>query len=55
MQEIFALDTEIKRLKELKAIHKEFRRYVEMPSINISLIFPSWSDVPTLYLLQRME
>lgn len=40
MQEIFALDTEIKRLKELKAIHKEFRRYVEMPSIIISLIFP---------------
>jgi hypothetical protein len=32
MQEIFALDLEIKRLKELKAMHKEFRRYVEMPS-----------------------
>lgn len=31
MQEIQALDQEIKRLKEVKAIHKEFRRYVEMP------------------------
>eukprot|EP00347_Sterkiella_histriomuscorum_P022990 403336376 len=31
MQEIYALDLEIKRLKELKAMHKEFRRYVEMP------------------------
>mmetsp|Transcript_27075 Transcript_27075/g.20257 ORF Transcript_27075/g.20257 Transcript_27075/m.20257 type:complete len:92 (+) Transcript_27075:757-1032(+) len=31
MQEIHALDQEIKRLKEVKAIHKEFRRYVEMP------------------------
>lgn len=26
------MDLEIKRLKELKAMHKEFRRYVEMPS-----------------------
>lgn len=33
MQEIHALDQEIKRLKEVKAIHKEFRRYVEMPRI----------------------
>ncbi|CDW87004.1 UNKNOWN [Stylonychia lemnae] len=32
LQEIHALDLEIKRLKELKAMHKEFRRYVEMPS-----------------------
>lgn len=39
MQEIQALDSEIKRLKELKAIHKEFRRYVEMPSKIVYLIF----------------
>ena len=32
MQEIHALDLEVKRLKEAKAIHKEYRRYVEMPS-----------------------
>ena len=32
MQEIHALDQEVKRLKEVKAMHKEFRRYVEMPS-----------------------
>jgi hypothetical protein len=31
MQEIHALDQEVKRLKELKVMHKEFRRYVEMP------------------------
>jgi len=33
MQEINALELELKRLRELKVIHKEFRRYVEMPSI----------------------
>jgi hypothetical protein len=33
MQEINALDLELKRLREMKVIHKEFRRYVEMPSI----------------------
>jgi len=32
MQEIHALDLEIKRLKDVKTITKEFRRYVEMPS-----------------------
>lgn len=32
MQEIHALDQEIKRLKDVKIMHKEFRRYVEMPS-----------------------
>ena len=32
MQEIHALDQELKRLREMKVIHKEFRRYVEMPS-----------------------
>ncbi len=32
MQEIHALDLELKRLREMKVIHKEFRRYVEMPS-----------------------
>lgn len=32
MQEIHALDLEIKRLKDVKTINKEFRRYVEMPS-----------------------
>ena len=31
MQEIHALDLEVKRLKEVKALHKEYRRYVEMP------------------------
>lgn len=31
MQEIHALDLELKRLREMKVIHKEFRRYVEMP------------------------
>lgn len=31
MQEIHALDLEVRRLKEAKALHKEYRRYVEMP------------------------
>lgn len=31
MQEIVALDAEAKRLKEVRAIHKEYRRYTEMP------------------------
>lgn len=31
-QEIHALDLEVQRLKEVKAIHKEYRRYVQMPS-----------------------
>lgn len=31
MQEIEALDTEIKRLKEAKALHKEYRRFACMP------------------------
>ena len=31
IQEIHALDLEVKRLKEVKAIHKEYRRFVEMP------------------------
>ena len=32
MQEIHALDLEVRRLKEAKVLHKEYRRYVEMPS-----------------------
>lgn len=32
IQEIHALDLEVKRLKRVKAIHKELRRYVDMPS-----------------------
>lgn len=39
MQEIHALDLEMKRLKELKAMQKEFRRYVEMPSIILKVNF----------------
>ncbi|TNV79072.1 hypothetical protein FGO68_gene7949 [Halteria grandinella] len=31
MQEIHSLDSEIKRLKEVQVMHKEFRRFVEMP------------------------
>lgn len=31
MQEIEALDSEIKRLKEVKALHKEYRRFACMP------------------------
>jgi hypothetical protein len=31
MQEIEALDLEIKRLKEVKALHKEYRRFANMP------------------------
>ena len=38
MQEIHALDLEVKRLKEIKAIHKEYRRYVEMPSKLIQIL-----------------
>ncbi len=38
MQEIHALDLEMKRLKELKAMQKEFRRYVEMPSKWVDLM-----------------
>jgi len=32
IQEIEALDSEVNRLKEVRAIHKEYRRYTEMPS-----------------------
>ena len=38
MQEIHALDLEVKRLKEVKAMHKEYRRYVEMPSKLLEII-----------------
>ena len=31
MQEIEGIDMEIKRLKEVKALHKEYRRYACMP------------------------
>ena len=31
MQEIEAIDLEIKRLKEVKALHKEYRRFACMP------------------------
>jgi len=31
MQEVDALDMEVKRLKEVKAMHKEFRRYACLP------------------------
>ena len=37
MQEIHALDLEVKRLKEVKAIHKEYRRYVQMPSKSLAV------------------
>ena len=40
MQEIHALDQEVKRLKDVKAMHKEFRRYVEMPSNIMMDIIP---------------
>ena len=53
MQEIHALDQEIKRLKEIKAMHKEFRRYVEMPSkISLLINYCSWCYVKTMSLLQ---
>ena len=58
MQEIHALDLEVKRLKEVKAIHKEYRRYVEMPSKSFqqeSIISFSWRNVPPMPLLQRLE
>ena len=32
MQEVEALDTEIKRLKEIKTMQREFRRFVGLPS-----------------------
>ena len=55
MQEIHALDQEIKRLKEIKAMHKEFRRYVEMPSkIYIKLFKYSWCNVKALHMLQAV-
>ena len=31
MQEIEGLDQEIKRLKEVKALHREYRRFANMP------------------------
>ena len=58
MQEIHALDLEVKRLKEVKAIHKEYRRYVEMPSKSNFQDFTnqfSWCNVPPMPLLQRLE
>jgi len=39
MQEVHALDQEIKRLKEAKSMQKEFRRYVEMASKELYLIY----------------
>ena len=57
MQEIHALDLEVKRLKEIKAIHKEYRRYVEMPSksiVNLTVLF-SWGNVEAMPVLQGLE
>jgi hypothetical protein len=31
MQDIEALDAEVKRLKEVKALHKEYRRFAGLP------------------------
>ena len=56
MQEIQALDHEVKRLKEVRAIHKEYRRYAEMPSkFNSNLIFFSGSYVASVHLLSGLE
>lgn len=55
-QEIQALEMEIQRLKEVKAIHKEYRRYVQMPSKSNHLrTVCSRSDVEALRLLPRLE
>ena len=55
MQEICALDQEVKRLKDIKTMHKEFRRYVEMPSnmpfLLLSKPLYSWSYVKAMSLL----
>ena len=45
MQEIGALDHECKRLKEVRAIHKEYRRFAEMPSKSSTLTTISRLDV----------
>lgn len=57
MQEIQALDHEVKRLKEVRAIHKEYRRYAEMPSEYLIWKYNpySWTYVSPLRLLSRME
>ena len=58
MQEIHALDLEVKRLKEVKAMYKEYRRYVEMPSKLLEIIIVSLlsrCDVPSMSLLPGLE
>ena len=54
MQEVEALDTEIKRLKEIKTMQREFRRFVGLPSKPLLNRY-SWSHGKTLSLLQTLD
>ena len=55
MQEIHALELEVMRLKEVKAVHREFRRFVQMPRMpSRALIDPSWRDVKALPVLPSL-